>query len=149
VGKHPADLPASNPLVMWACSDLSDKRWKFTKHYMMLHQDPNNGEDQKLGLFNPKTWVAYVLNGEAFVKQAQADAAKSYPDFGCSFETFTNNESLEIETLSPLAKILPDQAAQHVETWTLHRGVKLSDYSDAELDRVILPPLLPGRPAPL
>ena len=145
-GKHPADLAATNPLVMWAYTDLSDKRWKFTKKYLMLRQDPNDAEAQKIGLFNPNTWVAYVLNGEAFVKRAQADPARTYPDFGCAFETFTNNEFLEIETLSPLTKVLPDQAAEHVETWTLHRGVQLSDFTDTELDRIILPFLRTGPP---
>jgi hypothetical protein len=138
-GHHPADLAATNPLVMWAYTDLSDKRWKFTKKYLMLRQDPNNAEAQKIGLFNPNTWVAYVLNGEAFVKQARAESARTYPDFGCAFETFTNNEFLEIETLSPLTKVLPDQVVEHVETWSLHRGVRLSEFTDIELDRVILP----------
>jgi hypothetical protein len=142
-GHHPADLAATNPLVMWAYTDLSDKRWKFTRKYLMLRQDPNDAEAQKIGLFNPNTWVAYVLNGEAFVKQAHADPARTYPDFGCAFETFTNNEFLEIETLSPLTKVLPDQSVEHVETWTLHRGVQLSNFTDTELDRVILPFLRP------
>jgi hypothetical protein len=145
-GHHPADLAATNPLVMWAYTDLSDKRWKFTKKYLMLRQDPNDAEAQKIGLFNPNTWVAYVLNGEAFVKQARADPARTYPDFGCAFETFTNNEFLEIETLSSLTKVLPDQAAEHVETWALHRGVRLSDFTDTELDRIILPFLRTGPP---
>jgi hypothetical protein len=145
-GHHPADLAATNPLVMWAYTDLSDKRWKFTRKYLMLRQDPNDAEAQKIGLFNPNTWVAYVLNGEAFVKQAHADPARTYPDFGCAFETFTNNEFLEIETLSPLTKVLPDQSVEHMETWTLHRGVQLSNFTDTELDRVILPFLRTGPP---
>jgi hypothetical protein len=138
-GKHPTDLAATNPLVMWAYTDLSDPRWKFTKKYLMLRQNAGVAEAQKVGLFNPNTWVAYVLNGEAFVKQTQSDPAKTYPDFGCSFETFTNNEFLEIETLSPLTKVQPDQNATHVEHWSLHRGIRLADFTDAELDRVILP----------
>jgi hypothetical protein len=137
-GKHPIDLAATNPLVMWAYTDLSDPRWKFTKKYL-LRQNPNAADPQKIGLFNPKTWVAYVLNGEAFVKQTQSDPAKTYPDFGCSFETFTSNEFLEIETLSPLTKVQPDQNAAHVEHWSLHRGIRLADFTDAELDRVLLP----------
>jgi hypothetical protein len=133
------DLAATNPLVMWAYTDLSDKRWKFTKKYMMLRQDPNNANAQKLGLFNPNTWVAYALNGEAFVKQTQADPSKPYPDFGCAFETFTNNDFLEVETLSPLTKVPPGQTAEHVENWSLHRNVRLTDFSDSELDGVLLP----------
>ena len=143
-GRHPINLEATNPLVMWAYTDLSDNRWKFTKKYMLLRQDPKIADAQKLGLFNPNTWVAYVLNGEAFVKQARADAGSLYPDFGCSFETFTSNEFLEIETLSPLTKVLPTRAVEHTEHWSLHRNVRLSSLTDEELDRVVLPLLQPA-----
>jgi hypothetical protein len=145
-GRHPIDLEATNPLVIWAYTDLSDNRWKFTKKYMLLRQDPKIADAQKLGLFNLNTWVAYILNGEAFVKQVRADAGSAYPDFGCSFETFTNNEFLEIETLSPLTKVLPTRAVEHTEHWSLHRNVRLSSLTDEELDRVILP-LLQGAAA--
>jgi len=138
-GKHPIDLDATNPLVMWAYTDLSDKRWTFTKKYMALRQDPKNAEAEKLGLFNPNTWVAYLVNGGAFVKQAHADPSRSYPDFGCSFETFTNNEFLEIETLGPLTKVAPGKSAEHTEYWSLHRNVAVPNFTDADLDRVILP----------
>jgi hypothetical protein len=106
---------------------------------MMLRQDPANSGAEKLGLFHPQTWAVYLLQDEAFVKQAQADPARIYPDFGCSFETFTNNEFLEIETLGPLSKAAPGEVLEHVERWNLHRGVHLSEFTDRELDRVILP----------
>ena len=138
-GKHPEVLPPTNPLVMWAYSDLSDKRWTFTKKYMGLRQDPANAEPTKLGLFNPRTWAAYLLHGELFLKQAESDVAKTYPDFGCSFETFTNADFLEMETLSPLTKVQPGGNVTHVEHWTLTRNVKPESFSDAELDKVLLP----------
>ncbi len=138
-GKHPAHLEATNPLVMWAYTDLSDSRWKFTKKYLMLRQDPKNSEPQKLGLFNPDTWAAYILNGEAFVKRTSSDPAKTYPDFGCSFETFTNNDFLEMETLGPLTKVQPRRTVEQVEHWGLYRNLALSDWTDEELDRVLLP----------
>ena len=138
-GRHPINLEATNPLVMWAYTDLADPRWKFTKKYLTLRQDPNNKEAQKLGLFNPDTWAAYLLNGEAFVKRTKADASKTYPDFGCSFETFTNNEFLEIETLGPLTKLSPGHTAEQVEHWGLYRKVQPTELTDQELDRVLLP----------
>ena len=142
-GKHPVNLEATNPLVMWAYTDLSDKRWGFSKKYLSLRQDPNNAEPQKLGLFNPNTWVAYLLNGEAFVKRYQADPVKTYPDFGCSFETFTNNEFLEIETLGPMTRLAPNQSVDHVERWSLHRGVHAAEFTDSALDKAI-PAILEG-----
>ena len=145
-GKHPVNLEATNPLVMWAYTNLADPRWKFTRQYMTLRQDPNNADAQKLGLFNPNTWAAYLLNGEAFVKQAKSDALKTYPDFGCSFETFTNNEFLEMETLGPLTKVLPGATVEQVEHWSLYRNVKPAGLTDEELNRVILPLLaMPAR----
>lgn len=138
-GKHPANLEATNPLVMWAYTNLADSRWRFTRKYLMLRQDPKNGEAQKLGMFNPDTWAAYALSNEVFVKRTTSDRAKIYPDFGCSFETFTNNDFLEIETLGPMTKIAPGQTVEHVEHWGLYRNVVLKEWNDEELDRVLLP----------
>lgn len=138
-GHHPQNLEATNPLVMWAYTDLSDKRWTFTKKYLALHQDPNNHEAQKIGHFNRDTWGAYLLNGELFVKRASADPSKTYTDFGCSFETFTNNEFLEMETLGPITKVEPGKTVEQVEHWSLHRNVKLPALTDDDIDRVVLP----------
>ena len=71
-----------------------------------------------------------------------ADPTLPYPDFGCSFETFTNNEFLEIETLGPLTRVAPKGSVTHVERWSLHRGIQLTQFTDAELDGVFQP-LLP------
>lgn len=138
-GRHPINLEATNPLVMWAYTNLADPRWKFTKKYLVLRQDPDDSDAQKLGTFNPDTWAAYLLNGEAFVKRAKADPSKTYPDFGCSFETFTNNEFLEMETLGPITRLQPGQTVEHVEHWALFRVAKPASLTDEELDRVLVP----------
>jgi hypothetical protein len=49
-GTHPQDLLPTNPLVMWAFTDFSDKRWQFTKKYLLLRQDPKNRKPQKTGI---------------------------------------------------------------------------------------------------
>jgi len=138
-GTHPANLEVTNPLAMWAYTDLSDPRLKFTKKYLTLRQDPNNSNAQKLGTFNVDTWAAYLLNGEAFVKRAKADPTKTYTDFGCSFETFTNNDFLEIETLGPVTKVLPEHTVEQVEHWGLYKNVKPAAITDDELTRVLGP----------
>jgi hypothetical protein len=138
-GRHPINLEATNPLVMWAYTNLADKRWSFTKKYLALRQDPSNSDAQKLGIFNRDTWAVYLVNGEAFVKRTTADSAKTYADFGCSFETFTNNEFLEIETLGPLTRVLPGQTVAQVERWSLHRNIPIPGLTDDDIDRVVLP----------
>src|SRR5256885_5115393 len=138
-GRHPINLEATNPLVMWAYTNLADPRWKFTKKYLTLRQDSNNSEAQKLGLFHSDTWAAHLLPGQAFIKRTSADASKTYTDFGCSFETFTNNDFLEVETLGPITKVLPGKTVEQVERWALFRNLKVSDLTDDQLDRALLP----------
>lgn len=138
-GTHPEMLAPTNPLVMWAFTDLSDKRWQFTKKYMMLRQDPEATAPQKLGSFNKDTFGAYYLGSELFIKRYAADPHKTYPDMGSSFETFTNADMLESETMGPLTTLAPGATVEHVERWTLHKNVKIASFTDAELDHVVLP----------
>jgi hypothetical protein len=138
-GHHPANLEVTNPLAMWAYTNLADPRWKFTRKYLTLKQDPNNSPPQKLGTFNANTWAAYLLNGEVFIKRATADPAKTYPDFGCSLETFTNSDFIEIETLGPMTKVLPGKTVENLEHWSLHRNVTLPEITDDAIDAAILP----------
>jgi hypothetical protein len=139
-GKHPEVLAPTNPLVMWAFSDLSDPRWKFLKKYLVLRQDAKNtGQPTKLGLFNPYTWGAYLLGSELFIKRYTASAGKSYPDYNSSYETFTNQDFLELETLGPLETVAPGDSVRHIEQWSLHKDVSVREWTDAELDRVIAP----------
>jgi hypothetical protein len=134
-GTHPEVLAPTNPLIMWAFTDLSDPRWKFTKKYLTLRQDPDNSFPQKLGHFNRKTWGAYLLNGEAFVKQCEGVVGAPYPDLGASFEIFANADFLELETLGPLTKLWAGESLEHTEHWHLVRDVQIDTISDETLDR--------------
>jgi len=139
-GTHLEVLAPTNPLVMWAFTDLTDQRWQFTKKYLILRQDPNHhGQPQKLGSFNPHTWSAYLLGSDLFIKRVEADPKRTYPDLGASFETFTNADFLEQETLGPMTKLAPGASLEHTERWTLHRNVHIREWNDAELDHVLLP----------
>jgi hypothetical protein len=138
-GAHTAQLLPTNPLVMWAYTNFSDKRWLFTSKYITLRQDVSEHSPQKTGLFNTNTRAAYLLGTDLFVKRSQADATAQYPDFYCSFEIFTNGDFLELETLGPLNDLAPGATVEHVERWSLHRNIKLESLSEAAIERVIEP----------
>ena len=117
---------------MWPFTDLSDKRWTFTKKYLILTQDPHNtGQPNKLGHFNPNTWGAYLLGSDLFIKRYTADSSKAVSGFPVFLETFTSADFLELETLGPLTTLEPGQSLEHTERWTLHRNVKVNQWSDA------------------
>ena len=74
------------------------------------------------------------------MKRCDAVAAPAaYPDFGSTFEIFTNADILELETLGPLTTLAPGQSVSHTERWSAHRDVNLTTWTDEELDAVILP----------
>ena len=137
-GTHPEMLAPTNPLVMWAFTHLDDPRWRLSRKYLCLTQDPKNSNPQKLGSYNRETWGAYLLNGELFVKRYKATAEPAaYPDFGCTFEMFTNEHFLELETLGPMTTVAPGENASHTETWSAYRGVKVEEWTDGEIDRLM------------
>lgn len=137
-GTHPEVLPPTNPLVMWAFTDLTDPRWKFTKKYLTLKQDPAQKSPQKLGHFNSRTFGGYLLGDVLFMKHyLPRGEAKDHPDFGTSFQIFTNGDFLELETMGPREKVGAGETLAHVETWELKRGVKLGPVSDQALDALL------------
>jgi hypothetical protein len=133
-GSHDVYLAATNPLTMWAYTDFSDPRWTFTYKYVLLQQQPGNKRPQKTGLFNQHTVGAYLLGTDLFVKKTTADPKAKYPDFGCSYETYTADTFLEMETLGPLVNLQPGQTASHIEHWGLYKNVKLPAKTDAAID---------------
>ncbi len=138
-GTHPEVLAPTNPLIVFAFTNMSDPRWTWLEKYIALRQDPGNSDPEKIGLFNPKTRGAYLLNGELFVKKFEAPEGEEYPDMGSSFEAFTNERFLELETLGPMHVLRPDESIDHLEVWSLHRPVSVDRWDDAGLDRAIGP----------
>lgn len=138
-GTHPEQLEPSNPLIMWAFTDLRDPRWTFLRKYLVLRQDPANRVPTKLGHFNAKTWAAYLLGSDLFVKKYRATAGLRYPDMGCSYQTFTRDDMLEMETLGPITRVAPGEWLEHSEEWSLHGGISVQRWDDEELERILLP----------
>ena len=136
-GGHSEHLAPTNPLVMWAFTDLTDPRLTFTAKHLILRQDPSCTQPFKLGHFNVDSWGAYLLHGGLFLKRYRARAGAAYPDFGCSFEIWTNADTLELETLSPLTQLEPGAWLQHIEVWSLSANVAIKEWNDPSIDAVL------------
>jgi len=120
--KSAADYAANQVMVIWPYLDLKDPRWSFGSQFITLRQDPQRGPT-KLGLAHQTGGVGYLNQGTLFIKRFTYDQDKSYPDSGVNFETFTNEDMLEIESLGPLVRLEPGETVEHVELWELHAGM--------------------------
>lgn len=128
-GMGPGDFTANRTIVLWPFTNLADGRYHFGPKYITLKQDPTKPAT-KLGLNHAGGWVGYWLNGTLFVKRFTLDAKATYPDRNCNFETFTNEDILEVETLGPLTKLEPGGVLEAVEEWELYTNVPEFDPTD-------------------
>lgn len=113
-------LPSYN-LVMWPYSKFNDHRVTFGEDYIIIRQDPNHKPPFKIGYPNIDGWAAYLNNNTLFVKYHSHHDNMEYPDFGCSYETYTTDFMLEMETLSPLILVAPGNEIIHTETWEIKK----------------------------
>lgn len=135
--KSPKDFAPNLTVVLWPFFDFKDPRWTFGTKYITLRQDPEKGPT-KIGLSHELGWVGYLNHGTLFVKRFGYEERKHYPDRGSNFETFTNPDMLEIESLGPLVHLAAGKAVEHVEDWELVKDVE--EFKDeADIDAKILP----------
>ncbi len=141
LGEHPRDLLPHRVLVPWPYTDMTDPRWRFGWRFITLRQTADGGPT-KLGLAHKENWVAYLNGDSLFVKTIEYAEGATYPDSGCNFETFTNTEMLEVESLSPLKELQPGESVAHTEKWHLLSDVEQPASLHEEDIAVWIAPLL-------
>ena len=134
---HTDRLTHNQEWSIWGYTDFSDPRWTMGARYLLFRQDTTRGPN-KLGLAQREGWVAYQLGEFLFVKEFDWVEGGVYPDGGVNFETFSNEEFLEVESLAPLVTLDGGQTAEHVERWRLFRGVPACS-NDADVEAHIRP----------
>lgn len=133
----PDDLLPNRVVVLWPYTDTADPRIALGSRYARLRQDPGLGPT-KIGMSVDAGWCAYARNGHLFIKRFTPVEGLCYPDYGCSVEMYTNQHFLELETVGPLRLLAPEGGTlEHVEEWSLHRDVEVTD--EASIERHVLP----------
>ena len=112
-------LLGNRVLALWPYTSMADRRVFWGNRYITLKQEPECPQKFKIGLNGEKGWAAYLLGGELFVKRFPNRVGGSYPDGGCSFETFACADFLEMESLGELLPTAPGEERCHTEEWEL------------------------------
>lgn len=110
-------LPDRN-IVLWQYTELSDKRLFFGKEYIFIKQDEKIEKPVKIGTKANPSFTGYYNENSIFIKIIE-ETDEEYPDFGCNVEVYTNSEFLELETLSSLKTVQPEEYIEHTEIWDL------------------------------
>lgn len=142
--KSPACYAPNQELILWPFFDFADTRWRFGERYITLRQDVNKGPT-KIGLAHREGWVGYLNSATLFVKYFDYREGATYPDCGTRYQTFSNEDMLEMETVGELVRLKPGESAELVESWELFTGVP-DVHCEREIDEFILPRVRPARP---
>lgn len=124
-------------LALWPYTRMNDKRVYWGEQFITLRQDPTENHKFKFGLSNEEGWAAYFNHNNLFVKRYQHVQEGTYPDFGVSFETFTNPVMLEIESLGQLKNTAPGETAEHVEEWQMFADVSMPPNDEAAIEAIV------------
>ncbi|VTR97864.1 hypothetical protein [Tuwongella immobilis] len=135
--KSPADYAPNQQVAFWPYFDFSDSRFSFGRKYIQLRQDPTKGPT-KIGLAHRLGWVAYLNEGTLFVMRFGYEEGANYPDNGGNYQSFSNEDMLEMEPIGPISTLEPGRYAELTMSWELHSNVP-AVHTEAEIDAVILP----------
>lgn len=106
-------------LSLWDYSNMADPRVTWGKEFITLKQDTAAETPFKLGINNEHGWAAYLLDGVAFIKRYTHDGSVTYPDNNVSYESYTCDKFLEMETVGELKEVQPGETVYLEENWEL------------------------------
>ena len=132
---HQDRVLPTRPLTTWGYTKLTDPRWTWGDKVASLRQDPRCGP-QKIGTFIAQGFAAAEIKGVVLIKSFPASEDAIYPDFGCNFETFTNEEMIEIESLSPFVRLKPGATLHHYEDWRFFPGETIPTDDEAAFEKL-------------
>jgi hypothetical protein len=123
ISNRPKQLLPTHTFSLWGYTDPGDPRWHWGKRYLLLQQDQSRESPQKIGLQNPYGWAGYSVDQQFFLKRFGWDASQTYPDFNSNFESYTNAEILELESLRHCGNCCPVKRPLMRRLWEVFEDV--------------------------
>ena len=123
-------------ISVWSYTSMADSRLEWGDGYILLRQDVKVETPCKIGFNCEKGWIAYLNQGYGLKKSFIHLADAEYPDNGCSIESYTCDSMLEIETLSPMHILAPQEEIVHIEEWSGFKSEEKLDNKES-VERVI------------
>lgn len=109
---------ANRTMALWPYADIKDVRFTLTNDEVILRQDPDIKKRFKAGFNITSGEVRYVSGKQYFLKKFENyNENYNYPDFGCNFETYTNEHFIECELIGDERDYMPGETASIIELW--------------------------------
>lgn len=132
------ELP-NRVLTLWPGSSIRDSRLILGDRYLSVQHSPRPDHKRLIvGTNNLDGWMAYVYKQTTFVKRYVHNPRISYPNHNSSCRIYTDNDFIQLESISPMYGLDPGQAIRHVENFSLyHTPVLPQNPQDFEISQFI------------
>ncbi|MCG8572590.1 MAG: hypothetical protein MJB14_20855 [Spirochaetes bacterium] len=97
-------------------SKMNSSQYHPTEDLYIIHP---TGEEGKVGTAGYEGFVGITNHEYTFIKKFDRLPIGNYPDDNCAIEVYTCSNFVELETLSPIHTLLPDDQIIHTEEWLL------------------------------
>lgn len=131
------ELSPNRVLALWPYSHMNDERVVWGDRYIFLEQRPQIEQPFKIGIGNEEGWAAYLNKEQLFIKRHEHRIGARYPDYGMSYETYLADYMVEMESLSPLTLLAPEQTLVHREEWELYGGIQVVEWNENVVDDIV------------
>ena len=108
-------LNPNRNLVLWPYTSLQDSR--LSSHADFMSVSPDKSSAFKIGYFNAAGFLAAQSENHYFVKYYPPGSQGTHPDFSANSEVYTDQNVLELESLSSYTSLMPGQSIVHREIW--------------------------------
>lgn len=109
----------SQSLALWPYSSWADDRLTIGPRSLTVVGRPD--KPFKIGCLSLIGELSYDLDGVRFTKRFDPAPDALHADMGCNAEIYTDEGTIELESLGPLVKLGPGQSTTHDETWEIRR----------------------------
>ena len=135
--KLPDNESGFNPQRYYSFWDFgaknNDPRAYYGDKYFALRMEPGNLSPFKVGRKVNEGTLVYLTEDLAYVKKFDRLDDLPYPDNNVNYETYTKDLFMELETLSPLTELEPEQSVTQTEIWEL---IKFEDSIPTENNEI-------------
>jgi hypothetical protein len=116
VDRHGLQPNAS--IVVWPYTGTGDNPFTIGQGMIVVNTDRTDAT--KVGVAMCRGWLAYLRNGQVFVKRSTHRPEGRYLDMGASGQVYAGKDFTELETLGEHTMLATDQSVSHTELWELH-----------------------------
>ena len=128
---------ANRNFTVWPYASMADARVYWGEDFITLQQNSKNTRAFKFGYNNEAGWAAGFNKGQVFIKFYEPVIDGLYPDNGCSYETYTNEVFLEMETLGEATLLQPQESVQFMEEWELYPESSVPSNDESEIHEIM------------